>query len=342
MLIVIVIIGTLAAALIPRLVGIQARARDTARMMDMRSINTALSLYQTDNGSYPIGSWYSLNTNEYITSTGRERKDILNTQLQPYLNSLPEDPEKNRAYVYGYVYNNTQLFYRLYADYEAKASDRWLIAYRDMKTISENKLRDMSGNGHDGNFIGWVIIGWVAWWRWWATYFDGLNDSIQTIDNIDLSMTDNITLSFWSKSTGSSLSVVMEHSSNFNANNAFLIDHSEYGVAGSYQLSDKNWWYNISYTNNSLNDNNRHNIVITIDRRLWKNQTSIFIDWVLWKITLHTSLFTDLVGNFSSHPLYIGSRNKSSYFYKGNLDEIRIFNRILSAREVKDYYNNSR
>ncbi len=54
MLIVIVIIGILAAALIPRLTGIQARARDTGRGADARSIGTALSTFQLDNGTYPV------------------------------------------------------------------------------------------------------------------------------------------------------------------------------------------------------------------------------------------------------------------------------------------------
>lgn len=46
MLIVIVIIGILAAALIPRLTGAQAKARNTARKADLSQINTAIMAYQ--------------------------------------------------------------------------------------------------------------------------------------------------------------------------------------------------------------------------------------------------------------------------------------------------------
>jgi len=53
MLIVIVIIGILAAALIPRLTGIQARARDTVRDADLRAVATAIETYKIDNGNYP-------------------------------------------------------------------------------------------------------------------------------------------------------------------------------------------------------------------------------------------------------------------------------------------------
>ncbi len=58
MLIVIVIIGILAAALIPRLTGVQSRARDVQRTANLREISTALSTYQLDNGSYVI-TWGS-------------------------------------------------------------------------------------------------------------------------------------------------------------------------------------------------------------------------------------------------------------------------------------------
>ncbi len=56
MLIVVVIIGILAAALIPRLTGAQWRARDTARKADLTQIANALAAYESDEGAYPDGS----------------------------------------------------------------------------------------------------------------------------------------------------------------------------------------------------------------------------------------------------------------------------------------------
>jgi len=52
MLIVVVIIGILAAALIPRLQSVQARARDTKRKADLHQIATALEVYKQDNGGF--------------------------------------------------------------------------------------------------------------------------------------------------------------------------------------------------------------------------------------------------------------------------------------------------
>lgn len=52
MLIVVVIIGILAAALIPRLQSVQGRARDTKRKADIQQIGSASAIYKNDNGSY--------------------------------------------------------------------------------------------------------------------------------------------------------------------------------------------------------------------------------------------------------------------------------------------------
>jgi general secretion pathway protein G len=53
MLIVIVIIGILIAALLPRLQGAQGRARDVARKNSLNQIATAIIAYQNDKGKLP-------------------------------------------------------------------------------------------------------------------------------------------------------------------------------------------------------------------------------------------------------------------------------------------------
>ena len=97
MLIVIVIIGILAAALVPRLVSVQGRARDTKRKADLSQIGTALAIYKTDNSLFP-------------TNSGSAHK--LNGLLSGYMSAVPTDPsadgstvlvpELNSATGYGY------------------------------------------------------------------------------------------------------------------------------------------------------------------------------------------------------------------------------------------------
>ena len=52
-LIVIVIIGILAAALVPRLTSAQSKARDLRRKTDLMTIHKALRIFYEDNGRMP-------------------------------------------------------------------------------------------------------------------------------------------------------------------------------------------------------------------------------------------------------------------------------------------------
>jgi len=79
MLIVIVIIGILAAALVPRLVSVQGRARDTRRKADLSQIGSALAIYKTDNATFPV------------TSGGVSTRVAIQ-YLSGYMTATPTDP----------------------------------------------------------------------------------------------------------------------------------------------------------------------------------------------------------------------------------------------------------
>lgn len=78
MLIVIVIIGILARALVPKLVGIQGKARDSARQSDLGNIGTALTSYFNDFGTYP--------------DIGAHPMGDFEEALSQFLSSIPTDP----------------------------------------------------------------------------------------------------------------------------------------------------------------------------------------------------------------------------------------------------------
>ncbi len=82
MLIVIVIVLVLAIIIVPNLISGPARARDSQRKADMRTIKTALETYYNDNNAYPT----SLN--------------VLTEGTTPYLKTLPTDPKTKQAYIY--------------------------------------------------------------------------------------------------------------------------------------------------------------------------------------------------------------------------------------------------
>lgn len=89
MLIVIVIIGILAAALIPRLSSARGRANDVARKADLAQVAAALVSYQIDHGSFPSGP-AQLNNN------------ILKQALEGAgMSSIPTDPNTSRTFSAG-------------------------------------------------------------------------------------------------------------------------------------------------------------------------------------------------------------------------------------------------
>lgn len=73
LLIVIVVIGILAALVINTFSGIQARARDTERKADVNSIHSNLAVYYTDNGYYPTAA--NLNTTNLSDLDGEALND---------------------------------------------------------------------------------------------------------------------------------------------------------------------------------------------------------------------------------------------------------------------------
>jgi general secretion pathway protein G len=93
LLLVVVIIGILAAIVVPRLVGRSDDARRTAAMADIKSMATALSTYEVDNGKYPTTS-QGLQALLVRPSSPPEPKNWKGPYLQN-LNEIPKDPWGN-------------------------------------------------------------------------------------------------------------------------------------------------------------------------------------------------------------------------------------------------------
>ena len=99
---------------------------------------------------------------------------------------------------------------------------------------------------------------------------------------------------------------------------------------------------NVVYTTTGYNDGKWHYFVAVSDRsKDGLNQIKLYVDGV--ENTIHYSPYiTDLTGNYGTYPLYLGSRGGTTYFHQGFLDEVRIYNRALSAEEIKRHYEMSK
>jgi general secretion pathway protein G len=90
MLLVVTIIGILAALVIPKIVGRSEQARETAVRADLASIKTALDAFEVDNGNYPKSLGDLVQAPNNATHWHG-----------PYLDKVPTDPW-NDNYIYYY------------------------------------------------------------------------------------------------------------------------------------------------------------------------------------------------------------------------------------------------
>jgi len=91
LLLVITIIGILAAIVIPKMVGRSEQARNVAAQADIASMKTALEAFEVDNGYFPRG-------NNGLNDLVQQPRDARNWH-GPYLDKIPLDPWGN-PYIY--------------------------------------------------------------------------------------------------------------------------------------------------------------------------------------------------------------------------------------------------
>lgn len=113
LLIVIVVIGILAAIVIVAYNGVQARARDARRLADIQTVNKALQLYYIDNGSYPVTTPSGMSTAYTDTNCqlGTKQADWVPGLTPKYLPQLPQNisphPWDSKTGCYQYASDGT-------------------------------------------------------------------------------------------------------------------------------------------------------------------------------------------------------------------------------------------
>ena len=106
-LIVVVILGILAAVIVPQASSARSEARDTTREQDMRGVEKSLEMFTNDHGEYPLAAGWRGDAPSF-GGFGYEGPNGYIPDLAPqYIKVLPRDP--NNAYPradYGYLYRS--------------------------------------------------------------------------------------------------------------------------------------------------------------------------------------------------------------------------------------------
>jgi hypothetical protein len=173
-------------------------------------------------------------------------------------------------------------------------------------------VHDTSGNSNDGTFNG--DPKWVSGFIGGALEFDGVDDYI-AIGDLDL--TESFTLTFWMRPSSLPAgwhSVVMkEYDYGFEFDGTNLLGRVGNGAGGwgatvTTTISEPAIWYHIAMTWNG-------------------SDLEMFID--ASSVGLNTGTHVS-----NNDPLLFASWNTSSEFFNGTIDDVRIYDHVLSGLEV--------
>ena len=120
LLIVVAIIGILSSLLMVNFVGIRQRARDAQRKSNLRQFQSALELYRSDQGEYPVTS--AVAPANPVAPCGQGNAFQGGSPLNTYLQTIPCDPLNAGEYIYSYVSDGST--YTLYTCMENVADSQ--------------------------------------------------------------------------------------------------------------------------------------------------------------------------------------------------------------------------
>jgi Caspase domain/Concanavalin A-like lectin/glucanases superfamily len=211
-------------------------------------------------------------------------------------------------------------------------NNRSLAAYYPFN----GNANDDSGNGQHGVEYGGVRYKKGKIGK--AVYFDGIKGYVKTSYHPVFNKEDPFTISMWVKGE--------KQQAAFGIIFGFKRAHKS-GIAILQGNRDKYKYFNIfdenavksnCYYNTNISDGFWHHLVAVRNTAL--NSVKLFIDGKLEsKIPDHTSR----INTSGSRWLAIGARNHESHgpsnFFKGAVDEVKIFHRALSETEIRQLYN---
>ena len=135
MLIVVIIVGILSAAILPRLTGYMARTRDLQRHMDLRNIATAIEMYQSNKGTRP--EVYNKNGQPFpkidLKFAGRASQLLW---IKEYINEIPKDPSNL------FVWNILKPLHIGHFITDRHLLDKWDYLYISTRSNEETKIPD--------------------------------------------------------------------------------------------------------------------------------------------------------------------------------------------------------
>jgi type II secretion system protein G len=162
LLIVIVVIGILAAITIVAYNGVQAKARDTVRSDGLRAIQDALELYKVDNGTYPVAT---ANPGSSGWELSTDASGTFIEALQPYMKTVPVDPVNAATTIYWYYFYSTVSTPAVNAGCNVARGGFYVLraVYNNASNKPLGNTVDNTANGCSGTLPGTWVDGGVTY-----------------------------------------------------------------------------------------------------------------------------------------------------------------------------------
>ncbi|MGH9678428.1 MAG: LamG-like jellyroll fold domain-containing protein, partial [Candidatus Acidiferrales bacterium] len=216
-----------------------------------------------------------------------------------------------------------------------------LVGYWTFSEGSGTTTADSSGNGHIATLSNG--ISWTTGKVGGAISANGTNQ-YGTISSINLTSTSAVSVAAWVNRTYTSAAgtVLFEFSSNFNAtNNAFGFfseGAADCGKAAVEMSLQGNNGYDVKcYTQPSSGV--WHHIAAVYDMsQASSNSIAFYVDGIL-QTSFSQPYSSNNTNTFGNYPLYLFSRAGTVGFSSGEISDLQIYNRALSASDVQQLYN---
>lgn len=204
-----------------------------------------------------------------------------------------------------------------------------LVGYWSFNEGTSTVATDYSGNGNNGTLTNIAapatdVSGWAPTGKFSsALTFDGSNDYVSVGGFADAIFTNSWSQALWIKGTTTSNLVLTEKGTN----NAFIqtigVGQIRVGATGASAMNTTG--------SPAVNDGSWHHITVTYD-----GGTNSLITYIDGAVRATSTASSDSASSATAYS--IGSRLGSAAF-PGQIDEVRVYNRVLTAAQVSALYN---
>ena len=209
-----------------------------------------------------------------------------------------------------------------------------LLAYY----TADNTPNDSTGNGNNGTLVNGATYGTGIINN--AFSLDGVNDYVDLGNNFNFNVNNTFSFNFWiDRTTGSAYSTLFSKIDSSLKGYSIRLDNNINGKI-QFQMSDNLTNISSYITTNQLANLNTHMITISYDGLNTSASCVIYVDGALVASSRSiTGTGASLITNINTAKIGVNSFSGGVHYYKGILDEISIYNRVITPTEVTELYN---